>query len=137
MTAPMEYPGNLIPATAFNPGGTFTTDVEILASYKGWTQIGIDIAPGQGVLPAGVVMARRTSTKKWEVYGNGKSDGLDTARGVLRLAVNTGTDPNGAAFRGNLVVAGTLKNHRVSGADSAAIVDLGATVDTVLGRFKF
>lgn len=137
MTAPIEYMGNLIPAPSYTPAGPFTTDVEVLASEVGWRQIGIDIAPGQGVLQAGRVMGRVTATKKWKAYDNGASDGSEVARGVLRLAVNTGTDPNGLGYRGNLLTQGTLKNSKVSGADSAAITDLGARVDTVIGTFKF
>lgn len=136
MTSP-EMVGNVIPATFYQPATVYSTDPEILASYEAWTQIGIDIAPGQGIIPAGTVMAQVTSTKKWKVYNNGGSDGIDTARGVLRMGVNTGTDANGPYYRGNLVTQGTLKLVKVSGADAAAIVDLGARVDTVLKRFKF
>ncbi len=124
------YP--LLPVPGFKTGAEFT-DPEILYSTAGFTQKGVTVAAGQGILPAGTVLARRTSDKKYVVYNNAGSGGAETARGVLRKAVDTSAGDQLA----NLVIQGILKNSMVSGADSAALVDLGATVDSVRGTFKF
>jgi hypothetical protein len=118
-----------------SPTHTFTDD-EILASSTGrFTQWGITIAGGQGILPAGCVMGRKTADKKYYVYNNSGSGGIDTARGVLRRAVDTG--PAGSPDQqGNIVISGIIKLSKVSGADSAALTDLGATVDSVLDTFR-
>lgn len=122
-----------IPVPGFtSPTSTFT-DPEILYSTVGFTQKGVTIAAGQGILPAGTVLARKTSDKKYYVYNNAGSGGLDVARGVLRRAVDTA----GGDQLSNIVVAGILKNSLVSGADSGALTDLGATVDSVRDTFKF
>lgn len=122
-----------IPVPGFtSPTSTFT-DPEILYSTVGFTQKGVTLAAGQGILPAGTVLARKTSDKKYYVYNNGGSGGLDTARGVLRRAVDT----TGGDQLSNIVIAGILKNSLVSGADSGALTDLGATVDSVRDTFKF
>lgn len=122
-----------IPVPGFtSPTSTFT-DPEILYSTVGYTQKGVTIAAGQGILPAGTVLARKTSDKKYYVYNNSGSGGLDVARGVLRRAVDT----TGSDQLSNIVIAGILKNSLVSGADSGALTDLGATVDSVRDTFKF
>ncbi len=129
-----EYP--VIPSPGYWKGNT-AEDNELLYSYAGFTQKGVTIAAGQGVLPIGTVLGRKTSDKKYYAYNNSGSGGVDTARGVLRRPVNTGTDPNGPDQQGNLVIQGILKANLVSGADASAITDLGATVDAVRNTFKF
>lgn len=117
------------------PTGTFV-DPELLYSTAGFTQKGVTVAGGQGILPIGTVLGRKTSDKLYYQYNNSLSDGRETARGVLRRAVNTG--PAGSPPQlANLVIAGILKLTYVSGADAAALVELGAVTDTVLGTFKF
>lgn len=72
------------------------------------------------------------------VVGN-SADGIDVARGFLRQTVDTGTDAAGSDFQGNLIVMGIVKGDRVTTAgnlDAAAIVDLKARVDSVLGYVK-
>ncbi len=91
------------------------------------------IAGGQGILPAGTVLGQKTADKKYYVYSNGGTGGVDTARGILRRAVDTA----GGDQLGNLVIQGILKLNMVSGADSGALTDLGATTDTVRNTFKF
>lgn len=114
------------------------TDPEILYSTAGFTQKGVTLAGGQGVLPAGTILAQKTSDKKYYKYSNSGTGGLDTARGVLRRAVDTGTGtPPVGDQLGNLVIQGILKLSMINGADAAAYTDLGATVDTVRGTFKF
>jgi hypothetical protein len=69
------------------------------------------------------------------------ADGVDMARGYLRQSVNTGTDLDSRYDKqGNIVLAGFLKLDVVNAAgntDSAALVDLNARTDSVLGYLKF
>lgn len=124
-----------IPVPGYTQGPQ-ATDPEILYSAVGYRQKGVTIAGGQGILPAGTVLARKTADKKYYVYSNAGTGGLDTARGVLRRAVDTGAAGSPDQL-GNIVISGMLKLNMVSGADSAALTDLGATTDAVLGTFKF
>ncbi len=122
-----------IPVPNFtSPTSTFT-DPEILYSYARFTQKGITIAANQGGLQAGTVMAQRTADKKYVAYNNAGSGGAEVARGVLRRAVDT----TGVDQLGNIVISGILKYGMVVGSDAAALTDLGATVDTVRGTYKF
>lgn len=120
-----------------SPTGNYT-DPEILYSAVGFTQKGVTVASGQGVLAAGTVIGQKTSDKKYYAYNNAHSDGTETARGVLRRAVDTGTTVLAARDQvSNIVIAGILKYPMVVGSDAAALTDLGAVVDTVRGTFKF
>lgn len=125
-----------IPVPGFTSPTADYTDPEILYSTVGFTQKGVTLAGGQGVLPAGTVLGRKTSDKKYYKYSNANSDGTQTANGVLRRPVNTGGagSPDQVS---NIVIAGILKLNMVQGADAAALTDLGATTDTVRGTFKF
>ncbi len=125
-----------LPVPGYYKGPEYT-DPEILYSTAAFTQKGVTLAAGQGILPAGTVLGRKTSDKKYYSYNNAGTGGVDTARGILRRAVDTGTDPAGPDQLGNLVIQGILKLNMVSGADSGAITDLGATTDTVRNTFKF
>jgi hypothetical protein len=132
MTAQYEN----IPVPGFTSPTKTATDPELLYSTRRFTQKGATIAGGQGVLPMGTVLGRVTSTKKWKVYDNNASDGTEVARGILRRAVDTGSA--GAPDQlGNIVISGILKLEYISGADSAAITDLNARTDSVLGTFTF
>jgi hypothetical protein len=132
MTASYEN----IPTPGFTSPTHTYTDPEILYSTAGFTQKGVTLAGGQGILPAGTVLGRKTSDKKYYVYSNSASNGVEVARGVLRKAANTGV-AGSADQQGNIVIQGILKNDMVSGADSAAIVDLAARVNTVMNTFTF
>lgn len=124
-----------IPVPGFTSPTHTSTDVEILYSTAGFTQKGVTLAGGQGVLPAGTVLGRKTSDKKYYVYDNNASNGVQVARGVLRKAANLGA-AGSADQQGNIVIQGILKNDLVSGADSSAITDLGAVVDSVRNTFR-
>ncbi len=126
-----------IPVPSFTSPTVSYTDPEILYSYARFTQKGVTIAGGQGVLPAGQVIAKRTSDKKWVKYNNAGSGGAEIARGVLRRAVDTGTGGGQPDQLGNIVISGILKLNMLVGNDAAAQTDLGATIDTDLGTFKF
>lgn len=138
----VDQVGDVLRPPGFGIGGT-TTDNEILASSVGYTQFGVTIAAGQGILPAGTVLGQFTSgtnsvtglpnAKKWGVYDNNAPTGVQTARAVLRSACDTTFGDRIA----DVVVMGMLKNSKLSGVDSAAIADFGARVDTVLDIFSF
>lgn len=125
-----------IPVPGFESPTTTYTDPEILYSSVGYTQKGVTLAGGQGVLPAGTVLGQKTADKKYYVYNNSAGDGTQTASGVLRRPVDTG-GPGSPDQLSNIVITGILKANMVSGADAAALTDLGATVDAVRGTFKF
>lgn len=132
----LPVPSATTVTSTFGTGGsdqTSSQDLELLYSTAGFTQKGCTIAAGQGILPIGCVLGRKTSDKKYYVYNNSASDGTQVARGVLRRAVNTAAGDQLA----NIVIQGILKNDLVSGADSGALTDLGAVVDSVRGTFKF
>lgn len=63
---------------------------ELLLSTAGYTQRGVTLAGGQGVLPTGAVIARHTASGKYFAYQSGASDGRQVAVGVLRDARDTG-----------------------------------------------
>lgn len=132
----VDQTGNVLAAPGWYQGDE-STDVEILYSTAGFTQKGGTLKPGQGIIPAGCIVAYETASKKWVVYNNSGSGGAEVARGVLRKAVDTGTSSTAKGVLGNIVIAGILKNSLLSGSDSGAITDLGARVDTVLGTFSF
>lgn len=141
------YVGDVMPAPGFtSPTGTVTDD-ELLYSTAGFTQKGVTLAGGQGVIPLGHFLGRKTSDKKWYKYNNGASDGTEVCRGILRTAVDTGTGgapPTGTNrdMQGNIVIQGIVKASKiVSGAGSNnfvdALTDLNARRDTVLDTFTF
>lgn len=131
-----EYVGNIIPAPGFWKGNE-SNDPELLFSSARFTQKGVTLAAGQGVLDIGTVLAQRTTDKKWVAYDNGGADGAGTARGFLRRGVDTGTDPAGHEYQGNIVISGILKLPLIKGLDAAAIADLNARTDDVFDTLTF
>jgi hypothetical protein len=120
-----------------SPTGDYT-DPEILYSTAGFTQKGVTVASGQGVLAAGTALGMKTSDKKYYAYNNANSDGTQVARGILRRPVDTGTVVNAAADQvSNIVIQGILKYSMLVGVDAAGLTDLGMVVDTVRGTAKF
>jgi len=63
---------------------------ELLLSMAGYTQRGVTLAAGQGILPTGCVIARHTASGKYFVYQAAATDGRGVAMGVLRDARDTG-----------------------------------------------
>lgn len=132
-----EFPGNAIPAPGFRRGNN-TTDDELLYSHNRFTQKGVTLEPGQGVLTLGTVLSRDPATKRW---GAAPEFGDGVARGVLRQTVDTGTDEDGPVFQNNIVISGILKVEKITvgGAPIAdgdpAIAALNARVDRVMGTF--
>lgn len=121
-----------IPVPGYNTGNQ-STDPELMASMDGYLQKGVTVASGQGILPIGTVLGRKTSDKKYYVYDNAGSGGVEVARGILRRAVDTSSGDQLA----NIVYRGVVKLSLVSGADSAAITDLNARTDSVANLFIF
>src|SRR4051812_35589896 len=118
-----------LPVPGFvSPTGSYI-DPEILYSTVGFTQKGVTIAAGQGVLAVGTVIAMKTADKKYYPYlddTKGGTGGLETARGVLRRAVDTGTVAGSANDQvSNMVIAGILKYSMIVGLDKYACTDLG------------
>lgn len=135
----IEYTGNAIPAAGFLNGNIYADDEILYSTHGGFTQKGVTLEPGQGVVKAGTVLARKTSTKRYVAYASGGSDGTNVALGVLRKSVDTGTDPAGQIWLGNIVEAGFLKLSTVQAANSGLTLTsvLGGRVDAVQGFFKF
>lgn len=115
---------------------------ELLLSMVGYTQRGVTLAGGQGVLPTGCVLARQTSTGLYYAYSSGGSGGLQTPIGVLRDGRDTGgaSSPAGKAATpclGNIVFRGILNASLVSGTDTTSLVSgaqgLAATTLTSMG----
>lgn len=129
--ATVYQPG--IPVPSFTQGPNFPNDPELMYSMAGYTQKGVTLAGGQGILPIGTVLARRASDKLYVVYDNGGSGGVETAVGILRRGVDTTAGP----VQANIVIKGIVKNSLVSGADSAAITELNARVDAPRDIFSF
>lgn len=134
-----EYAGNALPSASFGDDREAAAAVEILASTSGWTQKGVTLKPGLGILPAGTVLGQVTATKLWAPYNQAASNGAgsDTARGVLRQAVDTGGAGTTKTYVANILIQGILKLAVLSGADANAISDLNARSDAVLGTFSF
>jgi hypothetical protein len=63
---------------------------ELLLSTAGFTQRGVTLAAGQGILPTGCVIARHGASGKYFAYQSGATDGRQVALGVLRDARDTG-----------------------------------------------
>jgi Bacteriophage lambda head decoration protein D len=134
---------------------------ELLKSYAAFTQRGVTLAGGQGILPTGCVLAQQTSSQLYYAYNASASDGTQVALGVLRDARDTGgaSDPTGlvsTACLGNLVYRGICDLTLISGTDTASLVtggtgtgggigsgatgvvsQLKARTDTVNGLFIF
>jgi hypothetical protein len=146
MTTPafprIPVPSNSGTLKQFGVGGgalSAPLDQELLASTAAFTQVGVTVAGGQGILPIGTVLGQKTADKKYYVYATGASDGTQTARGILRHAIDTGiaATPQAVDQQANIVIRGILNNTLVSGADSGAITTLKARVDSVLSLFIF
>lgn len=107
--------------------------VELLkaANPGSYFQKGVTLAGGQGILPTGCVLARKTSDKKYYLYASGQSDGRQTALGILRNARDTGgtTSPAGKPSTdclGNIVSRGILDLTLLSGTDTTSQVTAAA-----------
>lgn len=134
-------------------GDEFHAEVvyELLLSYAGFTQRGVTLAPGQGVLPTGCVLARHTGSGYYFAYRPSATDGLQNPVGVLRDSRDTGgpgyasiaaySSGQGIALAGgaqvfpaspagkvataslaNVVIRGILNANLISGQDTVSLV---------------
>lgn len=133
-----EHEGNVLRPPGITPGQSYQPK-EILASYARFTQKGVTLLGGQGVLEAGTVLGRVTATKKYKPYASGNSDGTETPLGVLRESVDTGTSAGGNAEDklGNIVISGILKNSLLIGLDAGAVTALNGRRDLARDYFIF
>ncbi len=120
--------GDLLPVPGFSRVDEVRPE-EILASMARFTQKGVTLAGGQGILRAGTALGRVTATRKYVVYDNGGSDGSEACKGFLRDSVDLGVGVASKDMLGNIVLSGILKNSKLSGVDANAITDLNARVD--------
>lgn len=122
---------------------------ELLFSVNaGYTQKGVTLAGGQGVLATGTVLARHAASGLYVMYQLGATDGRQTPLGILRDARDTGysggtlVGPNGnlalsgtsttyvasvsgkaaTLSQGNLVYRGVLNANLISGTDTVSLV---------------
>jgi len=124
---------------------------ELLKSYQAFTQRGVTLAGGQGVLPTGCCIAQQTSTQLYFVYNAAASDGTQTVLGVLRDSRDTGSGTNGISGSGqggtrtspsgkvatpclgNMVVRGILDLTLLSGTDTTSLISVASQVGGGIG----
>lgn len=121
----------------------------LLSVNAGYTQRGITLLGGQGVVPTGAILARESTSGCYVIYKSGGSNGVGTPVGILRDARDTGgaggtgplvgpsgnvTITGGPTFaasvsgkaatmaQGNLVYRGVLNANLVSGTDTTSLV---------------
>ena len=63
---------------------------ELLLSYAGFTQRGVTLAAGQGVLPTNCIITQHTASGKYFAYNAAATDGRAVPSGVLRDGRDTG-----------------------------------------------
>jgi hypothetical protein len=119
------------------------SDDELLASYAAFTQRGVTLAGGQGVVPTGCALAQHTASKVYFMADQLATDGRQQCLGLLRDARDTGGNggtPSGYTFTGdtpsfvasasgkvatnvlgNLVYRGIVNLSLVSGQDRYAL----------------
>ena len=129
-----EQVGNAIPAPGYNRKG-WTTDQELLmASNPGsYHQKGVTLKSGQGLLKLGTLLKQDPATKKYIRATD------NTAEGILRTSVDTGTAETDQTWMGNILFGGTLNYALISAANSGVNVSsvLGAKVIASRNIFKF
>lgn len=125
--------GNSIPAPDFRVNGTYVDD-ELLFSTVGYTQKGVTLKPGQGVLLLGTGIKQDPATKLYV-----KTTTPGDIEGFLRQTTDTGSSANAQKFQQNIVIAGILKLAKIQAANSGVTLTniAGARVNAVIGSFKF
>lgn len=125
--------GNSIPAPDYRTSSS-TVDDELLFSTAGFTQKGVTLKPGQGILLLGTLIKQDASTKLYV-----KTTDPATAEGFLRQTTDTGSDETAQKFQQNIVIAGILKLAKVQAANSGVTLAnvVGARINEVIGSFKF
>lgn len=98
---------------------------ELLKSTAAFTQRGVTLEGGQGILPTGCVLAQKTSSQKYHAYAATASDGTQTPLGILRDARDTGPSASPKDALANLVIRGILDLTLVSGTDTTSLITGG------------
>jgi len=114
-----------IPVPGFKRGDVYT-DPELLYSTAGFTQKGVTLAGGQGILRLGTLLAQHSTSKKYYQYNNAGSNGLNSVVGFLRRSIDTNAN-NSEDVLANIVISGQLKQEHVSYANSNANITAAAT----------
>lgn len=125
------YTGNAIPGPGYAQSST-SVDDELMYSMAGYTQHGVTLKPGQGVLLLGTLIKQDPTSKMYV-------KATTAPEGVLRKTVDTGLASDGQRWQANIVETGLLKLDKVSAANSGVTLTsvLGAQVNLVKGYFKF
>lgn len=134
--ASLEYTGNSIPAPSLVRDDIFTTDEELLYSHDhNYTQKGVTLLSGQGVLKRGTFLSRDPATKKYI-----KQTDPALVTGLLRKTTDTGTSVTDQGWMGNILYGAIVQLALVTDANSGVAVTsavLGGTVNVAEGFFKF
>jgi hypothetical protein len=131
--AGLKLPGQTVTKALQTPG-------QIWSNYDEGALIkGATLKGGQGILPAGTVIAHETATKKYVVYNNAGSGGAQVAKGILLERTDTGLSAAGtsADCAANIVLGGSMKLSALSGLDAAAITVLNGRSDAERDAFIF
>lgn len=71
----VEFPGNIMQSPSYTKTA-FSQDDELLYSTHRFTQKGVTLKAGQGVLKLGLVLAQKASDKKWYAYNDAGTSGV-------------------------------------------------------------
>jgi hypothetical protein len=158
-TPPSYTPGDsypVIPVPSFTDplhtyGNTFGDNfhapavLELLASGEGgWTNKGVLLAAGQGILPTGTVIAQYTASGVnqylYGPYSASASDpGLQIPLGFLRNGVDTGgaSGTVSQSVFGLMVYRGIVNYGVCSGVDGGWVTKLAGRIDPSTGFYIF
>ena len=129
-----EYVGNVMPAPGYSRKG-WTNDQELLMATNpgSYHQKGVTLKSGQGVLLLGTLIKQEPATKLYVKATD------NTAEGVLRTTVDTGTDANGQKWQGNILFGGLLNLALMKAANSGVTLSsvLDARITENRNLFKF
>lgn len=127
-----EYFGNSIPAPGFYSGGQAVDDEILYSSDHNYTQKGVTLKPGQGVLLGGTLLKKDTASKQYV-----KTTTPADAVGILRKTTNT--DAEGRTWQGNILYSGLVKLAAVRAANSGVTLTgvLKGIVNEDEGFFRF
>lgn len=136
-----NYLGNSIPAPSATEGERVQGNFEILYSTIGYTQKGVTLKPGQGVIEAGAFLAQDPDTKRYVKYDSG-AEPAQEIKGMIRQSTDTGTDANGPVWQANILYGATVKLDMALKAngltDGAELVSaFGGRADDAAGYYKF